>query len=106
MTAKVQDTGTAPLNGRQESYWSSHIVPKYQKYRPGFKFVYTPQERLLHDANLKAIEFGHWTSQNERLDFLACSQVSFSDIKKVTGFKNIGFGKIAITLRHLLAQHF
>lgn len=27
---------------------------------------------------------------------MACSDVSFSDIKKVTGFKNIGFGRIGV----------
>lgn len=94
--AKIQDTGEAPLNGRQENYWTTHIIPKYQKYRPGFKFVFKPQEIILQAANIKALEFGHWTTQNERLDFLACSDISFSDIKKITGFKNIGFGKIGV----------
>jgi hypothetical protein len=94
--AKIQDTGAAPLNGRQENYWTTHIVPKYQKFRPGFKFTFTTQDKILQAANLKALEFGHWTTQNERLDFLACSDVSFSDIKKVTGFKNIGFSKIGV----------
>lgn len=93
---KIQDVGSSPLRGRQEEFWQSHIWPKYEKYRPGFKFVYKPEAEILKASNLKALEFGHYTTQNERFDFLACSDVSFSDIKKVTGFKEIGFGTIGL----------
>jgi hypothetical protein len=93
---KVQDVGSAPLRGRQEEYWNYRINPKYQKYRPGYKFIYKPEAEILKASNLKALEFGHYTTQYERFDFLACSDVSFSDIKKVTGFKDIGFGTIGL----------
>lgn len=93
---KIQDVGTAPMRGRQEKYWTEHIVPKYQKLRPGFKFNYTPQGLILNEEKLNAIEFGHYTSQNDRFDFLAGASASFNDMKLVTGFKTIGLKKIGI----------
>lgn len=93
---KIQDAGNAPLDGRQEQYWNQHIKPKYQRYRPGIDFEFIPQEVLLKRFDIAAFEYGHWTTQNDRLDFLASCQASLSDMQKVTGFKSIGFKKVGI----------
>jgi hypothetical protein len=96
IVTKIQDTGAAPLDGRQEQFWQDHIIPKYEKIRPGFKVKLTPQENILKQYNFKAFEYGHWTTQNERFDFLAAAQASFSDLKKVTGLSSLGFDLIGI----------
>lgn len=93
---KIQDVGKRPLRGNQEDYWNLNIVPKYQKFRPGFRFTFVEPELILKAYGFSAFEFGHWTNQNERYDFVASSLVSFSDIQKVTGFKTLGFGKIGV----------
>jgi len=93
---KIQDAGKRPLHGNQESYWKSNIIPKFQKYRPGFNFKYQDQESILKRYGFVAFEYGHWTTQNERYDFLASALASFSDIKRVLNFKTLGFEKIGI----------
>ncbi len=93
---KIQDTGESPLSGRQEQYWNHNLRPRYEKLRPGFKLNYTNQETILKLSGFKAFEYGHWTTQNDRFDFLAAALVSFSDMKKITGFDNLGFDKIGV----------
>lgn len=93
---KIQDTGESPLRGRQEEYWRIHIKPKYERLRPGFLFKMKPQEVLLKEFGIKAFEYGHWTNQNDRLDFLSGAEASLADIKKCTGLSSIGFNKIGI----------
>lgn len=60
------------------------------------KFKYTTQEEILKSANVKAFEYGHYTTQDERLKFLAASIASFGDMKKLTGFKTLGFNTFGI----------
>lgn len=95
MTVKIQDYGT-DLNGRQEQYWDRKLKPKYERYRPGFRFKFKTPERLAKDNKIPAFEFGHWTTQNERFDFLAAADASFSDMGKVTGISSVGLGKIGV----------
>ena len=76
MQAKIQDVGAAPLNGRQEQYWNINIAPKFEKFRPGMKFKFSSQEAILKSANIIAFEYGHYTTQDERLKFLAASIAS------------------------------
>lgn len=94
-TVKIQDVGTG-LFGRQEQFWINHLLPKYQQYRPGHKFTYKAPETLIKQNGFIALEFGHWTTQNERFDFLAAADASFSDMKKITGFKSLGFKKMGV----------
>jgi hypothetical protein len=92
---KIQDVGKG-LAGRQEEYWKYNLLPKYQNYRPGFKFSYKNPEDLIKENKFVALEFGHWTTQNERYDFLAAADASFSDMKKITGIKYLGCNKIGV----------
>lgn len=93
---KIQDTGAKPLRGKQEEYWELNIKPKYEKIRPGFKFKMLSQETLLKMYGIRAFEYGHWTEQNERLDFLTSAEASLADLKTLLQFKSIGFDKIGI----------
>lgn len=95
MAYKIQDVGTE-LDGRQEQYWNSHLKPKYERYRPGFKFKFKTPQQLVKENGFLAFEFGHWTTQNERFDFLAAADASFSDMKKITGIKNLGLNKMGV----------
>ena len=95
MTVKIQDYGTN-LNGRQEQYWRTKLKPKYERYRPGFRFKFKSPERLSKENAITAFEFGRWTTQNERFDFLAAADASFADMAKVTGIKKFGLNKIGI----------
>lgn len=92
---KIQDYGTG-LNGRQEQYWMKNLLPRYQRFRPGFRFKFKTPEQLAKEFNFKAFEFGRWTNQNERFDFLAAADVSFSDMSRATGIKKIGLSKIGV----------
>ena len=92
---KIQDVGTA-LDGRQENYWDGHLKPKYEKYRPGFTFKFKSPEKTIGEHDFRALEFGHWSTQNERFDFLAAADVSFFDMQKVTKIKKLGFKKIGV----------
>lgn len=92
---KIQDVGTA-LDGRQEQFWDRHLKPKYERYRPGFKFKFKSPEETIKEHDFRALEFGHWTTQNERFDFLAAADVSFYDMQKVTQIKKLGFNKIGV----------
>lgn len=93
---KITDVGAAPLNGRQEQYWNVNIIPKYERLRPGLILKYTPQETILKKFHFKAFEYGNYTTQNERFDFLAAAQASFLDLQKVTGFKSLGFDLLGV----------
>lgn len=93
---KIIDVGAAPLDGRQEQFWQKNIVPKFERLRPGLILKYTPQETILKKYNFKAFEYGHYTTQNERFDFLAAAQASFTDLQKVTGFKSLGFDLLGV----------
>lgn len=95
MTVKIQDFGTN-LRGRQEQYWLSRLKPKYERYRPGFRFKFKLPEQIAKENVIPAFEFGRWTTQNERFDFLAAADASFADMAKVTGIKKIGLNKIGI----------
>lgn len=95
MTMKIQDYGTN-LSGRQEQYWQKKLRPKYERYRPGFRFKFKTPAQIAKENNIPAFEFGRWTTQNDRFDFLAAADVSFSDMARVTGIKPVGLGKIGI----------
>lgn len=96
MLVKITDTGEAPLMGRQEEYWLTHIVPKYNRLRPGMKHTYKPAEEIMVAYGFRAFEYGHWTTQNERFDFLAAGSASYQDLKSVTGIKSLGHGIIGV----------
>lgn len=95
MIPKIQDVNTG-LNGRQEQFWKHNMSPKYENFRPGFNFKFKAPEELIKEHGFNALEFGHWTTQNERFDFLAAADASFSDMKKITGLKTLGFNKFGI----------
>ena len=92
---KIQDYGIG-LNGRQEQYWRQHLMPKYQHFRPGFKFKFKTPQQLSKQFEFVAFEFGRYTTQSDRYDFLAAADASFSDMEKVTGIKNLGLKKIGV----------
>ena len=92
---KIQDVGV-DLDGRQEKYWDRNLRPKYERYRPGFKFKFKEPKQIIKENGFIALEFGHWTNQNERFDFLAAADASFNDMRKVTGIKLLGMGKIGV----------
>ena len=92
---KIQDVGT-DLDGRQEQYWDKKLRPKYERWRPGFRFKFKDPKQIIKEHGFIALEFGHWTDQNERFDFLAAADASFADMKKVTGLKSLGMKKIGL----------
>ena len=92
---KIQDYGTG-LNGRQEQYWKYNLLPKYKRFRPGFNFKFKRPEQLAKQFSFVAFEFGHYTDQNARFDFLAAADASFADLEKATGIKGLGLNKIGV----------
>ena len=100
---KIVDTNsrkTAP-GGRVNLYWSNTQIGIYYKsLRRTSKYslpkALTPpvDANVISDYfNISGLEFGNWTSQEDRLNFLGSIALSLTDLYRITGIKNIGLDK-------------
>lgn len=100
----VYNTDEIKPGGRLERYWKPiEIDGKKYLGRDEEKremYYYDPDEAI-SKFNLFGIEFGNWMNQEDRLNFLYASMVTFTDIAKVlkVPFSKIGLeGQLALAL--------
>lgn len=99
---KYTDTGDVPSGGRQDQYWvynkpKIQFDPKNHNVRKGSpipqQIDLTNEKSILKYFNLRAIEYGQWLTQQDRVNYLAGCALSLIDLQKVLGFspQQIGF---------------
>lgn len=100
----VYNTEEIKPGGRLERYWKPiEIDAKKYLGRDEEKrdlFYYDPDEAIKR-FDLFGIEFGNWMNQEDRMNFLYASTVTFTDIAKVlkVSFSKIGLNrKLALSL--------
>lgn len=74
-----------------DRFYGNRKIPKsFQPYNPDF---------VAKHFDLRGLEFGNWTSQEDRLNYLVAAAISLADMAKIIGFtpSQIGFkGKLTL----------
>ena len=97
MSLKIVDSiKDVSSGGRVDRYWQKKIESTFKKYRnPSMKlpakFKVGDQYEIAKTFNFRGFEYGNWTTQQNRQDFLLGLVVALYDLQKVTGF-GLNFG--------------
>ncbi len=96
---KYGDAGNPPSRtGRVGQYWIGKLLsPKFARLLRGRKaipenFRYWDPEFLMQEFNLKGWEFGNWTSQEDRFNYVAGAGIGLLDLQEVLGFPRRAMG--------------
>lgn len=81
---KITDAGNIPNAGRIALYWRENRtkLEKFTQAKAFNKDVQLNQEEYIKYFGFKGIEFGNWTSQEDRTEFLFGSAHAFEFIRK------------------------
>lgn len=99
---KVNDTPGVSFGGRVDNYWRLNGIQKrylnFRKPTPEIPKQFTGddflnQNKILDAYKIKGFEYGKWTSNEDRYNFLIGFIVSLEDLKTILGFSNIGMNK-------------
>lgn len=99
---KVNDTPGVSFGGRVDNYWRLNGIQKrylgFRKPTPEIPKQFTGddflnQNKILDTYKIKGFEYGKWTSNEDRYNFLIGFIVSLEDLKTILGFRNIGMNK-------------
>ncbi|MEO0473553.1 MAG: LPD1 domain-containing protein [Bacteroidota bacterium] len=98
--------GGSGSGGRMDQHWRfKEIIPYFEGFRTGSKmphsFRYYDHRFLMDHFKLKGWEFGNWTTEEDRLNYVCATGISLYDIWKVTGFPKeaVGqFGKLGVAI--------
>ncbi len=105
---KFRDTGEVPKGGRQDEYWN-HNRPEIQ-FKPSntairkgsplpTSFNLDSERFLLNYFATRAVEYGQWLTQQDRVNYLAGWGLAMYDLHKILGFQpqQIGlFGLLSV----------
>ena len=93
VNAKVSDVGRIAEGGRRQRF-ATHFPIDTEKadklLNREQQQKYTDTYQLVAEYNLSGLEFGNWTSHEERANFLISTRESLKDLHKILGFKNLG----------------
>lgn len=104
MITKINDTDSIPYS-RADRYWSERGFQEiYKKFRSGvdvpakFKNI-DNSEQIKAFFKYKAIQFGNWTTIEDRYNYLCSLFIASYDLNKILQFKdsNIGLGTLGIS---------
>ncbi|MDJ1494527.1 hypothetical protein QNI19_16400 [Cytophagaceae bacterium DM2B3-1] len=93
VNAKVSDVGNIAAGGRRHRYavhfpidteTADKLLSRQQQQK------YTDTYKLVSEYSLAGLEFGNWTTHEERANFLISTRESLKDLHKILGFKNLG----------------
>lgn len=99
---KINDTPGVSYGGRVDDYWKMNGIKKrYLAFRNPTPVIpkeftgddYLNQNKILNKYKIKGFEYGKWTSNEDRFNFLIGFIVSLEDLHKVLGIANIGMNK-------------
>lgn len=99
---KFVDTGDVPSGGRQDRYWGNNkpkiqFDPKNIQVRKGSPIPENldliSEQSITKYFGLRAIEYGQWLTQQDRVNYLAGCGLALLDLQKALGFtpQQIGF---------------
>lgn len=100
----IKDVGEIAASGRIEDAWKNEVEEialsqKFDRDRlPSEHKPFSPSW-ILKMYKLRGIEFGNWTSQEDRLNYTFALALSLYDLKNILGFsyRQIGFnGKLGV----------
>lgn len=99
---KIVDTGTVPSYSATDLYWKEDkkpqiiFYPEDKRFRQGVKLpssyvsnLRNPQtipDFLMHYYGIKGFEFGNWTTQEDRQNYMIGLGVSLYDLQHILGF--------------------
>jgi hypothetical protein len=92
---KFVDTGNVPGGGRQDKYWERNqpkiqFEPKNVSIRRGSPIPPTlnlnSERSILNFFAIRAVEYGQWLTQQDRINYLAGCGLALLDLHKVLGF--------------------
>jgi hypothetical protein len=92
---KFVDTGNVPGGGRQDQYWNKHkpkiqFEPKNVSVRKGSPLpaaIDLNSERSISSYfAIRAVEYGQWLTQQDRVNYLAGCGLAIYDLQKVLGY--------------------
>ena len=88
---KLSDSNSKVSNfGRVEQYWLGKEV-KGSRHTSAASTMMEYQDSLIEKYKLKGVEYGNWTTQDDRHDFLMALAKSLEILSGIVGYKNIGF---------------
>lgn len=99
---KIFDTPKVSYGGRIDNWWKSKGIQKrYLAFRTPTPVLpkeftgedFLNQNKILDRYKIKGFEYGNWTSNDDRFNFLIGFIVSLEDLRKILGFSNIGMNK-------------
>ena len=88
-TNKIQDTNFLPVakNGRLDQHWRKHPMKDFAtKGKTDLKAVPDPMAEA-YKFGLKGFEFGNWTTNEDRANFMATAHRSLPTFAHLIGFK-------------------
>ncbi|MDP2385681.1 MAG: LPD1 domain-containing protein [Bacteroidota bacterium] len=91
---KIVDEGDVPYKGRADQYWHDKLkivfTPNNKQIRFGAEipksYQYDKLDFVEGYYGLRAIEFGNWLSQQDRLNYLSGLGLALFDLHQVLGF--------------------
>jgi hypothetical protein len=95
---KFTDTGDVPAGGRQDEYWSREgktprvqFTPTNHHVRSGqtlpANFDLNNEKFLIKYFDIRAVEYGQWLTQQDRVNYLAGCALAMYDLAKILGFR-------------------
>lgn len=96
---KYEDVGNLTGAGsRLDNYWGSQaLIAYFPQFRSGMRdipktFKYWDHRWLLDHFQLNGWEFGNWTTQEDRLNYVCAIGISLYDLKTLLGLKKEDIG--------------
>jgi hypothetical protein len=100
---KFTDTGSVPSGGRQDEYWARdetkptiQFSPENKEVRRGQalpnNFNLNNEKFLLEYFGIRAVEYGQWLTQQDRVNYLAGCSMAMYDLARVLGFRSEQIG--------------
>jgi len=89
---RYENIGATDISsGRLAEYWDgTEMIPYFQQFRKGTlpkSYRYWDHQFLMDKYGLKGWEFGNWTTQEDRMNYVCAMGIALYDFQKVLGFK-------------------
>ncbi len=94
---KYQDVGVQQKGSRIDKFYETYPILKFfERFRKGVamprNYLFFDHRYLLKKYGMKSIEYGNWTTQEDRFNYTCAMGIAFHDLKKVLGFNEKAIG--------------